>query len=99
MLIAILRALLVVAASAICLLVSEYVYKEGILHYAFHEVGFAFLVSLVVWTLFELHRATQADEEWSRRIKNIGENVFLAVLRKDLPQRLMDEANALVFHS
>ena len=71
---------------------SEHLEKRPFWHTLTHEIGFALLVSSIVWSLFELHMAQDADREWSKRIEKISQNVFLAVLRKDLPKALIDEA-------
>jgi hypothetical protein len=64
---------------------------------ALHEFAFAILVSLFVWAGFEVFRAADAEADWNRRIEAVSKDVFFSVLRKDLPQKLLDEVNCLIF--
>lgn len=66
---------------------------------ALHEIGFALMVSVVVWRVFEHQLSRDADRTWDARVDRVTENVFKAVLRKDLPKGLLDEANNLVLNS
>lgn len=90
-----LRLLLVLLSAFVLLTVSKTVHLDDFWHAAFHEIGFALLVSFIVWAMFEVHMSQEADTEWSRRIDRISRNVFFAVLRKDLPKQLIDEARAI----
>ena len=89
----------ILTASALLLVLSHYVFEDGLFHTALHEVGFALLVSLIVWGLFEAQLSQEAETTWQKRIQKVTENVFHAVLRKDLPKALLDEANNLVLNS
>lgn len=60
-----------------------------------HEIGFALLVSVFIWIIFEIRRSQALDEEWDQRIERVTNNVFFAVLRKDLPKDLVNEASAI----
>lgn len=73
--------------------------KEAVLFLLLHEIGFALIVSLVVWAMFEAQLSHEAEATWDRRIERVTKNVFQAVLRKDLPKELLDEANNLVLNS
>ena len=90
-------AFLLISATTL-LLLSKYV-LTGFWEAASHEVGFALLVSAVVWTLLEAQLRQESDALWDRRIEQATRNVFQAVLRKDLPKGLLDEANNLVLNS
>src|SRR5690606_22495926 len=89
----------ILCASALLIGISRYIFPVGALHYAFHEVGFALLVAIIVWGLFEAQLSHEAESTWQKRIQRVSENVFQAVLRKDLPKALLDEANNLVLNS
>ena len=89
----------ILASAFALLLAAHYVVKNGVFHTALHEVGFALLVSLVVWAMFEARLSQDADKAWDRRIDRVTKNVFNAVLRKDLPKELLDEANNLILNS
>lgn len=89
----------ILSASAVLLMLSHYVFPKGLLHTALHEIGFALLVSIIVWALFEAQLSHEAETAWQTRIQKVTENVFQAVLRKDLPKALLDEANNLVLNS
>jgi hypothetical protein len=66
---------------------------------ALHEIGFALMISVIVWLMFENQLSREADGVWDSRIERMTKNVFQAVLRKDLPKGLLDEANNLVLNS
>jgi len=61
-----------------------------------HEVGFALLISFLIWSLFELQRATLTEKEWGKRIESVTKNVFYAVLQKQLPKELLETTQDLV---
>lgn len=73
--------------------------KESVSFLLAHEIGFALIVSLVVWALFEAQLSHEAEATWDQRIERVTKNVFQAVLRKDLPKALLDEANNLILNS
>jgi hypothetical protein len=81
------------------LLIIAHEWLKGLPYLAFHEIGFALLVSVVIWGLFEHVISTDAEEVWDRRMERLTNNVFQAVLRKDLPKGLLDEANNLVLNN
>lgn len=88
-----LRLALVLVVAIAMLTISEtvahgYVFWEP----ATHEIGFALLVSFIVWSMFEFHRSQEAESEWSERIDRISKNVFFEVLGKDVPRELLNEA-------
>ncbi|MDP5279937.1 hypothetical protein Q9Q95_13460 [Sphingomonas sp. DG1-23] len=93
------RIILLVLAASLLLLLSKYVFPTGLMHVGTHEVGFALIVSLVVWSLFEAQLSQEAEATWDARIERVTKNVFQAVLRRDLPKELLDEANNLVLNS
>ena len=89
------RPVCVLSGAFVFLLLSDRFPDKSFLQVAAHEIGFALLVSFIVWLLFELHMAQEAENHWASRIERIAQNVFFAVLRKDLPKELVDEARAL----
>lgn len=93
------RVLMLLLSSALLLLSSHFLFPDGILHTLLHEVGFALLVSVVVWSLFEGQLSHEAEATWNERIKRVSQNVFHAVLGKELPKPLIDEAQTLILNS
>lgn len=93
------RIMAIGGVSAASLLASKFLYPTGLAHTALHEIGFALLVSLIVWHLFEAQLSQEAESAWDGRIDRMTKNVFNAVLRKDLPKALLDETNNLVLNS
>lgn len=89
-----------VAALIVCalllLLSSKFVFVDEPLHTLLHEIGFAFIVSAVLWAVFELHLSNRSEKIWEKRIDHITKNVFEGVLRKDLPQGLIDEVQRMI---
>lgn len=85
----------------ILLIVMSYNVKDqhGFFHSLTHEIGFAFLVSVIIWMTFEVFTSTQTETEWENRIENITKSVFFGVLRKNLPERYMKEVNSLILDS
>ena len=49
------------------------------------EVGFALVVAIVIWTVFEYFSRTENEAIWKERIDSTAQNMLYAVLRKDLP--------------
>jgi hypothetical protein len=93
------RILFLLLSSALLLLSSHFLFPNGMMHILFHEVGFALLVSVVVWSLFEAQLSHEAEATWDERIKRVSQNVFHAVLGKELPKPLIDEAQTLILNS
>lgn len=56
-----------------------------------HEVSFAIFVSFAAYILFDASRSEEEENKWEQRIKNISDNVFYAVLGKDLPKDFVSE--------
>ena len=48
---------------------------------AAHEVGFAFLVAVIIWSVFELSTRLDDETRWHSRVQVISKNVFMAVFR------------------
>lgn len=97
----VLRILVIIFAGMSLLFIAHLIIKdkETILFLLAHEVGFALIVSLVVWALFEAQLSQEAEKTWDQRVERVTQNVFQAVLRKDLPKELLDEANNLVLNT
>ena len=62
----------------------------------FHEVGFALVVALLIWGLFEYFSNAESEEQWNRRIDRIAKSVFFGVFRRNFPPELIHEANVLL---
>jgi hypothetical protein len=92
------RVIFLLLSATTLLLLSEYVLAP-FWQKVTHEIGFALLVSAVVWTLLEAQLRQESDALWDKRIEQATRNVFLSVLRKDLPKPLLDEANNLILSS
>ena len=64
---------------------------------AAHEVGFAFLVAVIIWSVFELSTRLDDETRWHSRVQVISKNVFMAVFRRRLPDDLLSEVTVLIF--
>jgi hypothetical protein len=93
------RSIVVFVVAATLLLICDLMLKEGIWHEILFEIGIAFLVSLIIWSAFELYRAEVAESEWKERMEAATKNVFYAVLRKELPTQLINTAQKLAFNN
>lgn len=91
------RGLLLFVLGLLLILFSEWS-MTGLWSTAVKEIGFALIVSVIVWSIFENRISAEAETVWDRRIERVTNNVFQAVLRKDLPKPLIDEAHNLVLN-
>lgn len=66
--------------------------KESIIKDVLREIGFAAMVSVMMWTIFDVLRRKEEETLWNSRIDRISNNVFNSVLRKDLPKELINQA-------
>lgn len=64
---------------------------QAVVHLTLHEIGFALVVAGVIWALFEYFTQNELMEK-------ISQNVFGAMLKRDLPEALIDEAFDLILH-
>lgn len=62
----------------------------------FHEAGFALIVALVIWGMFEFFSQVEKDDIWNDRIEKIAKNVFFGVFRRNFPPDLIKEATELL---
>lgn len=89
---------------SICLiLVSHYILDgsepasgPGILSLLIREIGFALMVAIVIWGVFEYFSAEETESNWNRRVETMTKNVFFGVLGKNLPRDLIEEAHVLL---
>jgi hypothetical protein len=65
---------------------------------AAHEIGFAFLVAVIIWCVFELSTRLDDETRWHTRVQSISKNVFMAVFRRRLPDDLLTEVTVLIFN-
>ena len=61
-------------------------------------MGFALIVAVVIWLVFEFFTRSQSEAEWKDRVEEITKNVFYGVLRRSLPPGLIREADVLVLN-
>lgn len=94
-----LRGALLFLLGLVLILLAKYVMAETVFQTGVKEVGFALLISVIVWGLFENQISNNAEAVWDLRIERLTDSVFQAVLRKDLPKGLLDEANNLVLNN
>lgn len=97
--VSVLRSVVVLLLATLALVISDALLKTGLWFDVFREVGIALLISVTVWVVFELYRQGVAEEEWTSRIDRASKNVFFAVLRKNLPDELIQAARNLALDS
>jgi hypothetical protein len=61
-----------------------------------HEIGFALLVAIFVWGVFEFFSHAETEDHWNDRIEKITKNVFFGVFRRNFPEGLIREATILL---
>jgi len=61
-----------------------------------HEIGFALLVAVIIWTTFEFFSRAESEDRWNKRIEQIALAVFNGVFKRNFPEAYIREANALV---
>lgn len=83
------------AVGVILLLAAGYV-PSGFWRDFLQEIGFAFVVAVIIWSSFEFFSQSESDEHWNRRIELIAKNVFFGVFKRNFPQEFIKEANILV---
>ncbi|OUJ04965.1 hypothetical protein [Gluconobacter sp. DsW_058] len=66
--------------------------NESIFKDVLREIGFAAMVSVMMWTIFDVLRKKEEENLWNSRIEKISNNVFNSVLRKNLPKELISQA-------
>lgn len=88
--------LLAVAYSGFLAAPNEADLRKSLVFNLVKEVGFALLVGLVIWIVFEFFKQEESEERWNARIDNMQKSVFFGVFRRNFPTDLMSEANLLL---
>jgi len=70
--------------------------QKTLLRALLHEVGFALLVALIIWIMFEYFSHAASEEKWNDRIEKVAKNVFFGVFKRNFPPELIHEANRLL---
>jgi hypothetical protein len=86
------------AACGVILLLGRHLIPYPWLEDLAHETGFALLVAVFIWLIFEYFSRTDEESKWRTRIEQITGEVFYGVLRRNLPKELLNEANALILN-
>jgi len=61
-----------------------------------HEAGFACLVAVLIWLVWEIFHQMETEDQWNARIERIAKSVFFGVFKRNLPDQLIQEANFLL---
>lgn len=75
----------------VLVLISEKIEGHHLATRVMEEIGFALLVATAIWLIFEAQLRFRSENEFSRRLSTIAENVFHAVLGTNLPKELVQE--------
>ena len=62
----------------------------------FHEIGFALIVAVVIWTIFEFFTRAEHEKRWAQHTQDIAKGVFFGVFRRNFPDEYIKEAHNLV---
>jgi hypothetical protein len=60
------------------------------------EVGFALIVALVIWAMWEYFSQAETEDQWNARIERVAKSVFFGVFKRNFPEELIQEANLLL---
>ncbi len=90
------RTVFLISLGILLLFVSEIGIANSVISHVVRDIGLAFLVSSIVWTVFEINLSHQSEKVWADRIEKVSQNVFQAVLRKNLPKELVGESNKVI---
>jgi hypothetical protein len=60
------------------------------------EIGFALVVAIVIWFVFEYFARSENEAMWKERVQEVAENVFYAVHRRKIPPGYFNFANELI---
>jgi hypothetical protein len=69
-----------------------------ILHSGTHEIGFALIVAAVIWRMFEFFAQKESKDQWDGVVEQISQNVFAAMLKRELPEKLITQAFDLILN-
>jgi hypothetical protein len=85
-------------AAQIVELVSAPIFKSalGVLNDFIREVGFALVVAVIIWTVFEYFARAENDAMWKERTEELSENIFYGLHRRRLPRAYFNLANEVV---
>ncbi len=70
--------------------------NKDLIHTLSKEIGFAFIVAIVIWTMFELFNREEEEVVFNSRLEQIKRSVFFSVFKRNFPDQLMDEADKLL---
>jgi hypothetical protein len=57
------------------------------------EVGFALIVALVIWGMWEYFSQAETEDQWNARIERVAKSVFFGVFKPNFPEEMIQEAN------
>jgi hypothetical protein len=90
-------------ASLVLILISNYGFEPtaaghsmSLIPLLLREIGFALLIAVMIWLIFEYFSREESEVAWNRRINTITENVFFGVLGRNLPKEATREAHSLL---
>jgi hypothetical protein len=88
--------ILFITASHFVIEAPDVTQKGGLIKILLHEAGFALIVALVIYMMFEYFSQVESEEQWNERIERIAKSVFFGVFRRNFPPELIQEANVLL---
>src|SRR4051812_34605439 len=60
------------------------------------EIGFALIVALTIWAMWEYFSLAESEDQWNERIERVAKSVFFSVFKRNFPEQLIQEANLLL---
>jgi hypothetical protein len=92
--------MLALVVAILLLVVNHYAVAEGsLLSLLTREIGLALLVAVAIWFIFEVSTQQESEEVWNKRIEAMASNVFFGVLKRNLPEKFIQEARALALEN
>jgi hypothetical protein len=70
--------------------------QKALLLSLLQEIGFALIVALIIWAMWEYFSQAETEDQWNARIERVAKSVFFGVFKRNFPQELIQEANLLL---
>jgi hypothetical protein len=70
--------------------------QKSLFLHLLQEVGFALIVALVIWAMWEYFSQVETEDQWDARIERVAKSVFFSVFKRNFPDELIREANLLL---
>jgi hypothetical protein len=70
--------------------------QKSLVRLLIQEIGFALIVALIIWAMWEYFSQAESEDQWNARIERVAKSVFFGVFKRNFPEELIQEANLLL---